>query len=592
MPVRNASAVPWYPYPHKSVAELDAPAAGKTTSWDFTDVLPQLADFMSATYGKNHSTVINFSTQPCWLFGNAQNQTQNCSYPSNPDQSFFGYVRGDRANLLDPTAKTMADYYSRLLAWLVVGEFTDEHGTVHSGGPKYDLSRANGHVWELFNEAEHRYDAQQYTHDFDVIVPAMIEAVGGYDKAPAFMGIGGASPTWIPYFLNASSHTVPRSQAPIDYISIHFYAGCSNRTDPSTYSSGFFGRASSFVDSMRLYVAERDASSFPDVKIDCDELGVIMPDDNAPGHGITGDLPDIYWNAAGAMYAFLFLNLAPMGVEVLGHSQLAGSPEIPDWGIPLSQFPSVSLLDWRTGFGNARYWALKILIEEFAAGDQFVQTTVTGGTPAGACSSGKPANPLCGTVTSPYAPVTLQCCGTGATIKSVDFADWGTPSGSCGSFHSDPKCTYGPAKVQAWVDKLCLGKQSCTLDALHALGDPCYQVYKTFAAQVECSTPEGGVATSTGPTTPGVVALGVIGSGTHAAAGPAPKKVLLINTQNSPQSVTIGSGYAAGTKLSLRIVDPVSVQVASEKDGIRSDSAIAGTAFTLNPFAIVVASDQ
>ena len=76
--------VPWYPYPHKSVAEL---VKGQ---WDFTYILPMLQDFMNAVYGRNHSTVINFSTQPCWLFGNAQNQTQNCSFPANPDQSDFG----------------------------------------------------------------------------------------------------------------------------------------------------------------------------------------------------------------------------------------------------------------------------------------------------------------------------------------------------------------------------------------------------------------------------------------------------------------------------------------------------------------------
>ena len=60
-------------------------------------------------------------------------------------------------------------------------------------------------------------------------------------------------------------------------------------------------------------------------------------------------------NAAGALYAYVFASLAPLGVEVLGQSQLAGSPKIPEWGIPLPQFPSVSLLDWRTGLGNARY---------------------------------------------------------------------------------------------------------------------------------------------------------------------------------------------------------------------------------------------
>jgi len=69
----------------------------------------------------------------------------------------------------------------------------------------------------------------RYIHDFDVVVSEMIEAVGGPDYAPAFMGIGGAAYSsvggaeWLPPFLNCSKHgpSVP----PIDYVSIHHYAG-------------------------------------------------------------------------------------------------------------------------------------------------------------------------------------------------------------------------------------------------------------------------------------------------------------------------------------------------------------------------------
>lgn len=284
--------MPWFPYPHKSVAELEAPKP-TSTSWDFTYISPMLEDFMAAVYGNNHSTVINFSTQPCWLFGDANNKPQNCSFPANPDESFFGYVRGNRANLLDPTSSDLSKYYARLLSWLVKGEFTDENGVVHSGGPKYNLSRANGHVWELFNEAEHGYTWEQYVFDYDRVVPAMIDAVGGGANAPAFMGIGGASPSWVPPFLNKSNHgvsTVP----PIDYFSLHHYSSCANRTDPSTYSTGFFGGADAFIQGTMISVLEqRAASSYPNVKIDLDELGVIMPDDNDPNFGIDAELPDI-----------------------------------------------------------------------------------------------------------------------------------------------------------------------------------------------------------------------------------------------------------------------------------------------------------
>lgn len=372
--------VPWYTYPKASVAELDAPVKGKDTSWNFTHIFPMLEDFMNAVYARNHTTVLNFATQPCWLFGTADNKEQDCSYPDNPDESFFAYLRGNRSNLLHPSGKDLARYYARLMAFLVHGRFTDEHGVNHTGGPAYkDYNRANGHVWEVFNEVDHEHDytVDQYIHDYDVVVKEMIWAVGGFDNAPAFMGIGGASSSWVTPFLDHTKHPFTK-EAPIDYISLHFYAGCSNRTNTSTYTEGFFGNARKFVEDMKINIANRDGSSFPQAKFALNEIGVVMPGDNHESLGIDADLPDIYWNAAGAMYAYLFTALAPLGVEVLGQSQLAGSPKIPEWGIPRPQYPSASLLDWRTGLGNARYWVLKLLIEEFAPGDSLVATGVTG----------------------------------------------------------------------------------------------------------------------------------------------------------------------------------------------------------------------
>ena len=162
--------------------------------------------------------------------------------------------------------------------------------------------------------------ALRYIHDYDVVIPEMIRAVGGPDYAPAFMGIGGAAysslggAAWIPPFLNRSNHG--SSVPPIDYVSIHHYASCKNRTDPSTYTAGFFGGFSEWMKSFKdTAIAARDASSFPDTKLDLNEIGVIMPHDNDPSLGIDANLPDIYWNAAGATYAFVFATLAPLGVE-------------------------------------------------------------------------------------------------------------------------------------------------------------------------------------------------------------------------------------------------------------------------------------
>ncbi len=67
--------VPWFPYPWYAVAEL-APPTAAATSWNFTFADSMLADFMTAT--ANRSSIINFSTQPTWLY------TTDWSYPADP----------------------------------------------------------------------------------------------------------------------------------------------------------------------------------------------------------------------------------------------------------------------------------------------------------------------------------------------------------------------------------------------------------------------------------------------------------------------------------------------------------------------------
>jgi hypothetical protein len=78
-------------------------------------------------------------------------------------------------------------------------------------------------------------------------------------------------------------------------------------------------------------------------------------------------IPNSYWNLCGGLYAYLYAELAKRGVEVAGESQLVGYP---------TQFPSVSMVDWTTGQPNARFWVLKLLHDNFGAGDKLVDTSV------------------------------------------------------------------------------------------------------------------------------------------------------------------------------------------------------------------------
>ena len=346
--------VPWLPYPKLAVAELEPPTT-TTTSWDFTLIDPMTKDFLSATAG--HSTVMNFSTIPTWLFKTPKPIT----YPSNPNQVDWDYSQG--TELQDPSGKQLGDYYRRLVSWYVRGGFTDENGKQHASGYHYRFP-----IWEVLNEVdfEHKTTPEQYTKRYDAIVSA-IRSVSPDTK---FMGLALAIPSndprWFEYFLNHKNH---KPGIPLDYISYHFYASPSASQTIDDWQYTFFNQADGFLSTVRFINAIRNRLS-PETKTDADELGIILPNDNnqvADASGHIASIPTAYWNAAGALYAYLYIGLAKEGVDVIGESQLVGYP---------SQFPSVSMIDWTNEKPNARYWVLKLLKDNFGPGDKIVKTTV------------------------------------------------------------------------------------------------------------------------------------------------------------------------------------------------------------------------
>ena len=337
--------VPWLPYPKIAVAELDAPTKEKT-SWDFTYIDPVTKDFLDATEG--HSTIINFSTIPAWMFKTGQ----PVKYPDDPNQVFWKYTQG--TELRDPTGKELGDYYGRLVSWFTKGGFTDENGKRHESGYHYAFP-----VWEVLNEIdfEHNTTPEDYTQRYDFIVEGIRKA----SPNTKFMGLAlaapGNNPKYFEYFLNPKNH---RPGIPLDYISFHFYASPARDESLDGWQHTFFNQAGGFLAITRYILAIRDRLS-PNTKIDTDELGVILPTDNTPAD--KEPLPARYWNAAGALYGYLFVELSKLGVDLIGESQLVGYP---------TQFPSVSMIDYNNGKPNARYWVLKLIKDNFHPGDKLV----------------------------------------------------------------------------------------------------------------------------------------------------------------------------------------------------------------------------
>jgi hypothetical protein len=106
-------------------------------------------------------------------------------------------------------------------------------------------------------------------------------------------------------------------------------------------------------------------------------------------------------------------------------------------------------------------------------------------------AGGGGAPTLCGADIKEGTTLTLGCTG-GGTIKSVDFLEYGTATGSCSGGFKDGKC--GVSLVGNASD--CVGKPSCPVSCkggsctvgnkVFATGDPCYQTVKKLDGKVTC----------------------------------------------------------------------------------------------------------
>lgn len=340
--------VPWFPYPKLVVAELDAPANGKT-SWDFSLIDPMTIDFFDAT--KGHSTIMNFSTTPQWMY-----KTDNpVPYAKDPNEVDWSY--GGGTQLRDPTMKELTGYYARLVSWYTKGGFTDELGKYHKSGYHYQIP-----YWEVFNEPdfEHNNTPETYTKKYD----AMVTAIHKVSPNTKFVGLALAfeKPEWFEYFLNPAHH---QPGIPLDMISYHCYANANDQQKFDAYEYTLFDKADAFLNTVSYIESIRKRLS-PKTKTDIDELGTFVSDAmrNQP-------ISQAYWNLSASVYAYFFIGLTKAGIDVIGESQLVGFP---------TQYPDVSMINYVNSKPNARFWVLKMIKDNIKAGDRLVATDIDANT--------------------------------------------------------------------------------------------------------------------------------------------------------------------------------------------------------------------
>lgn len=338
---------PYNVFPRLAVAELKAPAEGKTY-WDFSLMDPIAEDFMQATAG--HPVVFNIGTLPAWMF----DSKRAIALPENPDEPDWTYSEFNQRSLSDATVRLAADYQARLAAWYVNGGFKDEYGQWHESGHHYDIE-----YWEVLNDPdfEGSLSPADYTRLYDGIVAAVRKAV----PRMKFMGpvVGDLSHAdYFTYFLDPKNH---RPGTPIDMLSYHIFSMPDADESDEVMSYTFFQQAEKFLMAARYVEALRQRFT-PTARTYVVDVATMLPDPLAPQ--LTKPIPRSYWNLSGGMFAYTYANLALMGIDAVGVSELIDYP-----GIAAAS----TLADWETGHPNARYWVTKLLRDSFGPGDQLIR---------------------------------------------------------------------------------------------------------------------------------------------------------------------------------------------------------------------------
>ncbi len=357
---------PWSVYPRLSIAELEPPAPGRTT-WDFSLIDPFILDFYAAAEGR--PIVLNWA-MPEWLF-----RGPPPAYPQDPNEIAWRYLVRPVKELRDPSFQETAAYFRRLADWYIRGGFTDEYGQKHVSGHHLKIA-----YWEVLNEVEENYagvghgiDPQMYTALYDAIV-SELRQVDPQMKYSALALADASSLQYFEYFLNAKNH---KPDIPLDMASYHGYIGAKTGGTPAQWQREMFEEADRFGITMRKIEMIRHRLS-PQTKTYVSEFGfqwgpetakVVEGLNGAPTDSSEPNIPKEYWDLAGSVMAYVYLEAIRAGVDLFAASELVDYP---------GQLAGTNLIHWQTGEPNSIYRVIKLLHEQIPAEGKLLQTEVAG----------------------------------------------------------------------------------------------------------------------------------------------------------------------------------------------------------------------
>ena len=156
----------------------------------------------------------------------------------------------------------------------------------------------------------------------------------------------------------------PRVRAPGQAFGL---ADESPEVQPITY----FYQADRFLEIVGYIEAIRKMYS-PRTGTMVNEVGTMLPEDwdqTKPDYVFKPIRPS-YWNLSAATFAYVYAGLAARGIDAVNES---GTPAAP------GTWPTIALHDWVTGQPNARFWALKLIHDNFRPGDKIVNAESSSG---------------------------------------------------------------------------------------------------------------------------------------------------------------------------------------------------------------------
>ena len=203
-----------------------------------------------------------------------------------------------------------------MASWYVNGGFNDENGKWHESGHHYAIE-----YWEVLNDPdfEGSLSPADYTRLYDGIVAAVHEAV----PSMKFMGpvVGDLEHAeYFMYFLNPKNH---KPGTPIDMISYHVFSMPDADESDDVMSYTVFQQADKFLMAAR-YIEVMRQHFLPQARTYVVDVATMLPDPLAPK--LTKPIPRSYWNLSGGMFAYMYAQLALLGIDIVGISELIDYP--------------------------------------------------------------------------------------------------------------------------------------------------------------------------------------------------------------------------------------------------------------------------